>query len=76
MDIDMPVMDGISATVKIRDIERKQKLQRTFIVALTGVTSKEGRSRCLASGMDRYLSKPIRMKDLREVVEEVKGSGE
>lgn len=71
MDIDMPVMNGIASTIKIREFERKQELKRTLIVALTGVTSKESMNHCLASGMDRFFTKPIQMRELSELISEV-----
>lgn len=73
MDISMPVMDGNESTAKIREFERKNKLPRTFIVALTGVTSDESRRRCFDAGVDKYLTKPMQMKDLSALVAEVKG---
>lgn len=72
MDIDMPVMNGNLATVKIREFERRHKSRRTCVVALTGVTNKESRKECLASGMDRFYTKPIRMKELSAMIDEVR----
>lgn len=60
MDIMMPVMDGYEATVKIREIEGSDDTQRrTPIVALTGNTLDNDRQKCLAAGMDEYLTKPL-----------------
>lgn len=73
MDIDMPVMNGNVSTTKIRELERRQKLSKTFIVALTGVTSAESREESLGAGMDRFYTKPIRMRDLSELVAGIRG---
>ena len=68
MDVQMPVMDGLAATEAIREHEQ-QIGQRTPIIALTAHAASSDRDRCLASGMDEYLSKPIRARDLRKMIE-------
>ncbi|KAI3481806.1 hypothetical protein L1887_55576 [Cichorium endivia] len=72
MDVDMPVMDGKQATAKIRELERKQQLPRTCVVALTGVTSQSARQECMDCGMDKFYTKPIRMKGLSALVTETR----
>lgn len=64
MDLQMPVMDGITATKRVREVEQKNSEPRKIIVALTANAMKEDRQRCLAVGMDDYLSKPLKQKTL------------
>jgi CheY-like chemotaxis protein len=66
MDLQMPVMDGFTATRHIRDYEGWRK--RTPIVALTANAMAGQMERCLAAGMDGFLTKPIEVERLREVV--------
>lgn len=59
MDIQMPVMDGIEATSHIRSWEREAGRERVPIIALTASAFEEDSRRCLAAGMDHFLTKPI-----------------
>ena len=65
MDCEMPVMDGFAATEKLRELEKQLNLPRTPIVALTAHAVTGARDRCLASGMDDFLSKPFSMSALQ-----------
>ncbi len=59
MDCEMPILDGYSATQKIREFERENKLEPTPIIALTAHALQEHREKSLQSGMNAHLSKPI-----------------
>jgi CheY-like chemotaxis protein len=67
MDVQMPEMDGLQATAAIRKRERKTG-RRQKIIALTANAMKGDEQRCLAAGMDGYLSKPIEVHRLDEVL--------
>jgi signal transduction histidine kinase/DNA-binding response OmpR family regulator len=68
MDVQMPLLDGLSATREIRAWESATGRKRTPIIALTAHALPSDRERCLAAGTDAYLSKPIRAKELRETI--------
>lgn len=72
MDMNMPVMDGFESTAKIRSFERKKGLRAANIAALTGVTSEESRTTAYNAGVNKYLTKPIQMKDLIKLVSETR----
>jgi two-component system, sensor histidine kinase and response regulator len=78
MDLQMPEMDGLSATRSIREQE-KQTHSHVPIIAMTARALKGDRERCLEGGMDGYVSKPINVKELRDamaaVVQGESGSG-
>jgi two-component system sensor histidine kinase/response regulator len=67
MDIQMPEMDGLAATVAIRRREAGSGAH-LFIVALTAHAIKRDQELCLSSRMDGYLTKPIRPQDLDELL--------
>jgi len=68
MDCQMPVMDGYTATQRIRERESRQHLQRLPIVALTANAFDEDAAHARAAGMDAHLSKPYTRDQLREVL--------
>jgi len=68
MDLQMPVMDGIAAAQTIRNLE-SSRTARTPILALTAHALPEDQERCLAAGMDGYISKPIQARQLIDTVE-------
>ncbi|MBN2166725.1 MAG: response regulator [Marinilabiliaceae bacterium] len=63
MDVQMPIMDGFKATQKIREIERSTNTH-TPIIAVTANAFPEDKEKCIASGMDDYISKPFQPEDL------------
>jgi osomolarity two-component system sensor histidine kinase NIK1 len=66
MDIMMPVMDGLEATIKIREEEKLNNIKkRTPIVALTANTMDNDRDKCISYGMDDFLSKPFDIEKLK-----------
>jgi signal transduction histidine kinase/BarA-like signal transduction histidine kinase len=67
MDVQMPVMDGLAATRQIREMECRLGLH-TPIVALTANCVDGDRDRCFEAGMDGYVSKPIRLAELRNAI--------
>jgi CheY-like chemotaxis protein len=72
MDVQMPEMDGFAATAAIRGIE---KLRGTHvpIIAMTAHALKGDQQRCLAAGMDNYISKPIRTGEFFAMIEDLAG---
>lgn len=68
MDVQMPVMDGLTATEHIRRWERENRRARLPIIALTGGAFEEDRQRCLSAGMDDFLTKPLKFNQLSSVL--------
>ncbi len=74
MDVQMPVLDGFAATSSIREKE-KSAGQFTPIIAITAYALKGDQEKCLAAGMDDYISKPINRDELLQKVERwIKGT--
>ena len=71
MDVQMPEMSGIEATIHIRRKEQTQQSGHVPIIAMTAHAMKGDRERCLEAGMDDYLAKPIQADDLFRVLEAI-----
>jgi PAS domain S-box-containing protein len=68
MDCQMPELDGLAATKAIRHAERSTS-KHIAIAAMTANAFAEDRAACIAAGMDDYLAKPVRLADLRAIIE-------
>jgi two-component system sensor histidine kinase/response regulator len=76
MDVQMPEMDGFEATRSIREYEDATLRTHLPIVAMTAHAMKGDRDRCLAAGMDGYISKPVRASELSRTISQiVSGNG-
>ena len=74
MDVMMPAMDGLEATRQIRERQKSKDRYPNFkdpiiIIAMTASAMQGDREKCLASGMDDYVAKPVRLEDVRRMVE-------
>ncbi|MGE4587617.1 MAG: response regulator [Mangrovibacterium sp.] len=73
MDIMMPVMDGLEATLKIREYENSNTgLSPIPIIALTANTMDNDREKCISYGMNEFISKPFDMEKLNLILKEIK----
>ncbi|KAJ4024147.1 hypothetical protein NW752_002714 [Fusarium irregulare] len=72
MDISMPRMDGIEATKQIRAFERSKEREPVVILALTGLASASAQQDAYESGVDVFLSKPVKLKELSTILREKK----
>jgi CheY-like chemotaxis protein/HPt (histidine-containing phosphotransfer) domain-containing protein len=68
MDIEMPIMDGISAAQAIR--AEWQNTHRPYIIALTAYAMTGDRDRCLQAGMQDYITKPLRIQELQRALQQ------
>ncbi|QGG46428.1 ATP-binding protein [Heliorestis convoluta] len=68
MDLHMPDMDGMEATRIIRKITEREKRREVPIIALTADAMKGNREKCLAAGMDDYITKPFKREDIEKAI--------
>ncbi len=71
MDVQMPIMDGLEATLRIREHEKKLGQKRVPIIALTAHPFPSDQQSCLAAGMDDYLYKPLDPDKLKNLIKRV-----
>jgi CheY-like chemotaxis protein len=69
MDVEMEGMDGIETTKRIRDLD--SKYSNIPIIAVTARSSMKDREKCLAVGMDDYISKPINMQIMKLTIDKL-----
>ncbi|KAI2680652.1 hypothetical protein DTO027I6_3834 [Penicillium roqueforti] len=69
MDLSMPIMDGLVSTSKIRQHEKDHGLQRSRIMAVTGVASATMQQAAVIAGVDEYLIKPLSLRKLKKLIE-------
>ncbi|POS73987.1 histidine kinase, partial [Diaporthe helianthi] len=67
-DVSMPVMDGFESTRQIRAYERALGLVPATVIALSGLASAQSQKEAFGSGMDLFLTKPVKFKELRAIL--------
>jgi CheY-like chemotaxis protein len=72
MDVQMPGMDGLDVTRRVREKESEERTERLYIIGMTAHAMKGDREKCLASGMDDYISKPVSQDTIKVKLELVK----
>ncbi|KAI4847585.1 hypothetical protein E4T44_04429 [Aureobasidium sp. EXF-8845] len=72
MDISMPVMDGFEASRQIRAFEKQEGIKPVVIIALTGLGSSEAQYEAFVSGINLFLTKPVRLKELTKLLGTIK----
>jgi CheY-like chemotaxis protein len=74
-DISMPVMSGIESTRHIRRFENEAGLHPVALIALTGAANPTTRQEAFSSGVDLFLTKPVPMKSLKVMLDDLKANG-
>ena len=74
-DISMPIMSGIESTRHIRRFEKEHGLEPVALIALTGAANPNTRQEAFSSGVDLFLTKPVPMKALRGMLEDLRREG-
>ncbi|MBP7497564.1 MAG: response regulator [Bacteroidales bacterium] len=71
MDVQLPIMDGIEATRKIRQIEKDNNKVKSVIIAMTANCMRDVIDQCLEAGMDTYIKKPVKPVELEKQLREI-----
>jgi CheY-like chemotaxis protein len=71
----MPIMDGIESSRNIRRFEREMSLPPVALIALTGAANPNTRQEAFSSGVDLFLTKPVPMKALKVMLEDLRKNG-
>lgn len=71
----MPIMDGIESTRHIRRFERESALEPVAVIALTGAANPNTRQEAFSSGIDLFLTKPVPMKSLKAMLDDLEANG-
>lgn len=70
MDMQMPELDGISSTLKIREYEKNKGAEKpVFIVAVTANNFSEDKQKCFDAGMNDFITKPFKIAQIRKIIE-------
>lgn len=74
LDVSMPIMNGYEATTEIRKVESQRRaagddFQPALIIALTGLSSKNDQEEAFESGVDIFMTKPVRFREVGKVLE-------
>ena len=69
MDVQMPEMDGLETSGRIRDPKSLVRDHQVPIIAMTAVVTKDGKQKCIEAGMNDYLAKPVQLDELVEAIE-------
>lgn len=68
LDITMPVMDGMESSREIRNLERERGQKPATIIALTGLASATAQQEAFSTGINMFLTKPVRFSKLRKIL--------
>jgi len=71
MDHNMPVMDGVTSTRRIREFEVAKKISRTPIFSMTAGTSDHDKAECIEAGMDGIVEKPINLTQIQDILSQI-----
>lgn len=71
----MPVMSGIESSKHIRCFERENNIEPVALIALTGAANEQARQEAFNSGIDLFLTKPVPMKVLRGMLDDLRCNG-